>query len=160
MSGHLTKKETTVSNLSSALSEDELRVLGPPSHRVLAKKGRPIYLPGEPGGSIHLLESGRIKLLRTYSNGRELILDIVEPKEIFGEMSILYDEPEETVAEALEPSWVWTYPWIRLKRLVRSNPESAWRMVRLIGWRRRKAENRLESMVFRRVPGRLAALLL
>ena len=148
------------SELFAGVGEEALLELGEPARTVTVPKGNPLYLPSDPERFIYFLKSGRIKILRISRDGREFILDIVERGEIFGEMGILDKEHEETVAKALEDSCVGAIPWARFGRLVRSKPELAMRMAQLMGLRRKKVEDRLESLAFQKVPGRVANLLL
>ncbi len=146
--------------LFPGVGEEELQEIGRHARTLTVPKGSPLYLPNDPGASIYFLKSGRIKVIRISLDGRECILDIVEPGEIFGEMSILDEEPEEIMAEALEDACVCAIPAAGLRRLIQSKPELALGIARLLGQRRRKLESRLQSLVFQKVPGRLANLLL
>ncbi len=148
------------SELFPGVGEEQLQEIVRHARTMTVPKGSPLYLPNDPGGSIYFLKSGRIKIIRISLDGRECILDIVEPGEIFGEMSILGEEPEEIIAEALEVSCVCAIPSASFRRLIQSKPELALGIARLLGLRLRKLESRLESLVCRKVPGRLANLLL
>ncbi len=147
-------------DLFQGMSEEELKELDQISRMVVAKKGQPLYLPGDPGTSVFLLKSGRIKISRLSRDGKEFILDIVEPGEIFGEMSIVDGGPQDTTGETLEDSTLCVIPRVEFEGLLRRKPDLAFKVTKLIGLRRKEIESRLEDLVFKDVPGRLATLLL
>ena len=148
------------SELFGGLSEEELREIEHATRLVMVQRGDPLYLQGDTRSSLYQLRSGRIKLSRLSVDGKEFILDLVAPGEIFGEMSLLDDEPQDTMAVALEDSCVLAIPMAKLEELLRRKPELAWKVAKLIGRRRKRFEARMETLVFKRVPGRLANLLL
>jgi CRP/FNR family transcriptional regulator len=110
-------------------------------------------LPG-----VLVLLDGRIKLTRADPRtGRELILFIVGPGEVFGMPATGSAEP--TSAVALDQSTVGRMRTSDFERLTR-NPEFAIEMARLAADRLAHVTARLDEMVFRDVHTRLARLLL
>jgi len=93
------------------------------------------------------------------TEGREVILDFVEPGELFGEMQIL-DAGEDVTAEALEDSRVLTISRQRLEDLLHDRPGLALRLARLVAVRRQRTEVRLRTLAYNTVPQRLGNLLL
>jgi len=142
------------------MSREELQELDRITHMVTVKRGQPLYLPGDPGTSVFLLKFGRIKVSRLSQEGKEFILDFIEPGQIFGEMSLVEGGPQETIAEALEDSLLCIIRGSDFEALLRTKPELAMRVTKLIGLRRKRIESRLEDLVFKDVPGRMATLLL
>lgn len=141
------------------LSEVELKEIDRISRMIRVKKGQPLYLPGDPGTAVFLLKLGRIKLSRLSQEGKELILDLIEPGEVFGELS-LTDGPQEAIAETLEDSLLCIIQRRDFEALLRRKPDLALKVTKFIGLRWKRIENRLEDLVFKDIPGRLAVLLL
>ncbi len=148
------------SELFGDLSEAELRELEQSTRLVMLRRGEALYLEGDPRSSLHQLGSGRIKLSRISVDGKEFILDLVAPGEIFGEMTLLDDEPRDTMAVALEDSQVLAIPVAKLEALLQRRPELAWKVAKLIGRHRKRFESRVASLLFKKVQSRLAGLLL
>ncbi len=123
-------------------------------------KGGIVYLPGDPGNTIYVLAEGRVKISKLSVAGKELTLAIHEPGELFGELTLMDDHPRRTMATAMLPSRVWSIPKYEFQRLVLSSPAFALRIGAIIGQRRRELESRMEGLVFRDVPTRLARQLL
>ncbi len=124
------------------------------------KKKTVLFLPGDPSGQVYLLKSGRVKISRMSEEGREVILAILEPGEIFGEVEVLDDSPRDTLAEAMDDSQLCVIRREQFLSLIRRKPELTLRLTKLIGSRLKKIENRVEDLVFRDVPSRLAHLLI
>jgi CRP-like cAMP-binding protein len=124
------------------------------------KRRQPIYLPGDLGDAVYLLKSGRVKISRLSPDGKELTLAILEPGEIFGETDALQGAPRDEVAEALEDTVLCIVPRSEFEALLQRTPGLALRLTKLIGLRLRRIESRVEDLVFRDVPTRLAHLLL
>ena len=64
--------------------------------------GQGIFGRGDPGSSMMAVIEGKVRIGLTASDGREMLLGIVEPGEIFGELALLDGEPRSADASALE----------------------------------------------------------
>ena len=160
MSGVKIRQILENSRLFQGISKKSLESVTGSIRTRTVSRGRPLIIPRTPQGAIHLLISGRLKIVRLSSRGREFILELVEPGEIFGEMSVLGEEPQDVMAEAMEDSRVGILSRREFEELLRCEPFLAMRVTRLLTERRQGIERRMESLVFKRVPGRLAHLLL
>jgi len=124
------------------------------------RKKTPIFFPGDPSQQVYLLKEGRVKISRISEEGREVTLALLEPGEIFGELEVLGDSPRDTLAEALDDSQICVVSKDLFLEMVRSKPEFSFRLTKLMGARMQKIERRVEDLVFKDVPSRLAHLLL
>jgi len=124
------------------------------------KKKTPIFFPGDPSQQVYLLKEGRVKISRVSEDGREVTLALLEPGEIFGELNILDDSPRDTLAEALDDSQICIVNKELFLSMIQKKPEFSFRLTKLIGLRLKRIESRVEDLVFRDVPARLAHLLL
>lgn len=146
--------------LFEGLSEREAREISRIARSLLVEKGARVFVPGDPAETVFFLRSGRVKISRLSPKGKELVLDIVEPGEIFGELGVLSSTRRETAGVALEASSLVVLPRGDLNRLLRSGGELASTLTRLMAVRLERMECRLADLAFRDVPGRLARLLL
>ncbi len=147
-------------SLFSVLSQAELQEMDRITRMQEVKKRQPIYLPGDPSTTVFLLKKGRVKISTTASSGKEVTFEILEPGEIFGELEVLEDSPRETQAEALDDALICAIRREDFDRYLHNHPDLALRLTKLIGLRLRKIQSRVEDLVFRDVPARLAHLLL
>lgn len=147
-------------HLFSGLSQAELREIERITQMQEVKKRQPLYLPGDPSGNVYLLKRGRITIANTALSGKEVTFEILEPGEIFGELEVLEDKPRETAAEALDDTLICVIRREEFDRYLATHPNVAVKLTKLIGLRLRKIQSRVEDLVFRDVPARLAHVLL
>lgn len=146
--------------LFSDLSDEEIKGMENITQMVGVKRKEPIYLPGDPGDRVFLLKQGRVKLSRITEEGKELTLVILEAGEIFGELEALEGSPRDTIAEAVEDAAICVINKRDFVAFLKKTPDLSIKLTKLIGLRLKKIESRIEDLVFRDVPSRLARLLL
>ncbi|HLF85818.1 MAG TPA: Crp/Fnr family transcriptional regulator [Nitrospiria bacterium] len=147
-------------NLFKEIPADDMEELARVTRMESAKKKETIFLPGESSQQVYLLKTGRVKISRVSEEGREITLALLEPGEIFGELEILEGSARDTIAEAMEESQLCVIQKEQFLSLIRKRPELSFRLTKLIGLRLRRIESRVEDLVFRDVPSRLAHLLI
>lgn len=147
-------------DLFDVLDDDDLAQLSKSVKEKEVKRREQVFLPGQPGHVVYVLKAGRIKLSLMTAEGRPLTLDILEPGDIFGEISPTENTRDDTVAEAMEDSYVCEMSQESFAMLIRANPELALRVVELMDENRRKFQVRLDELLYQDVPTRLARLLL
>jgi CRP/FNR family transcriptional regulator len=138
-----------------------LRSLGVEGRRQRLSKGSMVSLhEGGRNAGLHLLLDGRMKTVRFSEDGRVILLDILDRGDVFGEMTLVYEEGgEPTYAEALEDVEIETFARFALDGVLRGRSALALGIARLVAARRKRLERRLEAQIFQRVPARLAHLL-
>ena len=146
--------------LFSWLQEDELQRLAKQSEMVSCKKDTTFYFAHEQSDSIYLVKQGRVKLTRTSAEGREVILDILGPGEIFGELAVAGEEVRTHSATAVDNALLCIITRREFEDLLRRHPEMALRVLKMVGLRRRELEMRLEDLIFQPVANRLVLTLL
>ncbi len=146
--------------LFDGLSQTEMQEMERITRMQAVKKRQPLYLPGDPSSNVYLLKQGRVKIASTAPSGKEVTFDILEPGEIFGELEVLEETPRETAAEALDDTLICVIRREDFDHYLRTHPDLSVKLTKLIGLRLRKIQSRVEDLVFRDVPARLAHLLL
>ena len=146
--------------LFAGLSQAELQEMERITRMQEIKKKQPIYLPGDPANTVYLLKKGRVKIVSSAPSGKEVTFEILDSGEIFGLLETLDDSPRETLAEALDDALICAIRREDFDRYLREHPDMTVKLTKLIGLRLRKIQNRVEDLVFRDVPARLAHLLL
>ena len=112
------------------------------------KRNSLIYSPSDVGQSIMVLAKGRVKIKDITPDGKETILAFIEEGEIFGELAILDSEPRQDYAETVEDSEIIVVPRENMLWLMQTKPDVSLYITKLIGWRRRRIENRLRNVLF------------
>ncbi len=146
--------------LFDGISPSEMQEMEKITRMEEVKKRQPFYLPGDPSSNVYLLKRGRVKLANTAASGKEVTFDILEPGEVFGELEVLEGLPRETAAEALDDAMICVIRREDFDRYLAMHPNITVKLTKLIGLRLRRIQSRIEDLVFRDVPARLAHLLL
>lgn len=146
--------------LFAGLEEAQLEVLA----RAIVRKSVPrnvkIIGAGDPTDSLHIVISGRLKVLMGDEQGREVILSILGPGEFFGEMGLLDDSPRSASVVTLEPCEVLTISKADFKRSLAENFDLSLMVMRGLVKRLREADQKIGSLALMDVYGRVARLLL
>lgn len=163
--GHVTPTSTKLwylkrIHLFSGLSQSELMEMDRITRMWEVKKRQPIYLRGDPSNTVYLLKKGRVKIGSSTPSGKEVTFEILDPGEIFGELEALEDSPREALAETLDDALICAIRREDFTRYLREHPDLMVKLTKLMGFRLRKIQSRVEDLVFRDVPTRLAHLLL
>ena len=142
------------------LSDREHDLLDQVSESVDLRRKARVWEPGDPSGSIYVLRAGIVKLSKVNDEGRELTLGFHTKDALVGELGIVNDSPHDTTCEAYEDTQILAIPKDDFVKVMMRHPPLAMRMIRLVGERRQKLENRVESLLFKSAHARLAALFL
>jgi len=147
-------------NLFKWMSKEDMEQMAKVVVEKSFRKKETIYLPGEPGKSIYLLKKGVVKISKVTPDGRELTLAFLKPGEIFGELEVMGETTRDTQAEAHSDLLICVLRRENLMQMMEMKPKLGIQLSKLIGFRRKVIENRLENLIFRSIPQRLAALLI
>lgn len=142
-------------DLFSWMAPEEIEELARATEMVPCRKKELFYFSDAPSRTVYLVKKGKIKLFRTTAEGREIILDILGPGEIFGELALSGEETRSHSAEALEDGLVCVIPRSIFEELAGRHPQFAFRLIKLIGFRFRALESRVEDLAFQSVRERL-----
>ncbi len=126
--------------------------------RNIKKKGF-VYTEGDRADTLYILKEGRIKITHLAEDGRELTIDIIEPGDIFGELTLAGEEERETSAEALADSFICTISRKNFEAFLSMRPNLSLTITKWMGLRLRRIENRFENLIFQDVRTRLTTLL-
>ncbi|MGQ9517938.1 MAG: Crp/Fnr family transcriptional regulator, partial [Anaerolineae bacterium] len=84
--------------------------------------GKIFYRPDEMGEVLFLLKKGRVQLYRISPDGKKLVIDILGPGTIFGEMSLVGQRMYNTFAEALDDCLICVMSRADVERLIMEKP--------------------------------------
>jgi CRP-like cAMP-binding protein len=137
-------------NLLEGLSAEEMTHIQETTVMMNASKGQFIYFPEDPSRSLFFLKEGRIKIGNTSEDGRENIQTILQPGEVFGELSLAGQEKREDFAQAMDEGVVICAMGVEdMEGLMERNNKMGMRLTKLIGFRMQKMERKLRSLIFK-----------
>ncbi|WP_257161970.1 CRP-like cAMP-activated global transcriptional regulator GlxR [Corynebacterium cystitidis] len=123
-------------------------------------RGATIFDEGEPGDRLYIIISGKIKLARHASDGRENLLSVIGPSDMFGELSIFDPGPRTSSAVCVTEVQAATMNSDMLRKWITDHPEISQQLLRVLARRLRRTNASLADLIFTDVPGRVAKTLL
>ncbi len=146
--------------LLSRIAPDELRRFAELTREKQYPKGSVILFEDDPGDSLFIVRSGRVKVVLVSEDGREVILGVLGVGEHFGELSLIDDQPRSAHVIAMEDATLLVLRRDDFRRRVEVNPSVAWALLAELSRRLRRADGKIGGLVLLDVPGRIAQLLL
>lgn len=114
-----------------------------------------IYFEEDPSDTIYFLKSGKVKIGNYSDEGKEIIKTILQPGEIFGELSLLNEGTRQDFAMVMEPSKLCKMKKSDFEDLMEKYGHLSLKVSKIMGFRLRKIERRLESLVFKDARSRI-----
>jgi CRP/FNR family transcriptional regulator, cyclic AMP receptor protein len=146
--------------LFASFPEEQLRMLTTVVTRKSAPRSTTIMAGGDPTDSLYIVLSGRLKVMMSDAEGKEVILSILGAGEIFGEMGLIDDEPRSATVVAIEPCELLSLAKRDFKKSLAENFEMSMAVMRGLVKRLREADRKIGSLALLDVYGRVARLLL
>ena len=119
-----------------------------------------LFYEGDPGDQLYAVLSGKVKLGRTAADGRENMIAIMGPGDVFGEMALFDPSPRSTNAVAVSETRLAAIKHESFKRAQQQDPSISDQVIKTLARRLRHSNEALADLVFSDVPGRLAKALL
>ncbi|WP_242659193.1 Crp/Fnr family transcriptional regulator [Thermostaphylospora chromogena] len=146
--------------LFAALDREGAAALRTSVTEVKISKGQTLFREGETGDRLYVVLEGKIKLSRTAPDGRENLLSVLGPGEMFGELSLFDPRPRTATATGLTDARLAGLGHDDLRPWLTGRPEVALHLLRALAQRLRRTNDVLADLVFTDVPGRVAKALL
>jgi CRP/FNR family cyclic AMP-dependent transcriptional regulator len=134
--------------------EDPLAYL-PCSTILEYSRGQLIYGRSQVSNSIYLVIDGKVKVCRTADDGRQVVVDIYQPDEFFGECGFLGEQHRLEEAVALDATKVMTWTTSEIEELVVRRPRLGIALVQLLVNRSMDFGTRIESFSIDNIGRRL-----
>lgn len=115
---------------------------------------------GDETDSLYVMLSGKVKVVISDDQGREVILGFMGSQDFFGEMGILDDAPRSASVYTLEPCEMLRLSKAGFVNCLKENADVAMLVIRNLVRRLREADRKIESLALVDVSGRVARLLI
>jgi CRP-like cAMP-binding protein len=146
--------------LFTALDDEAAASLMDSMVEVSLGRGEQLFDEGDRGDRLYVIVEGKIKLGRTSGDGRENLLAILGPGEMFGELSLFDPGPRTAAATSVSDSRLVGLGHDALQPWLLRHPEVAQQLLKALALRLRRTNEALADLVFSDVPGRVAKSLL
>jgi len=142
--------------LFESLSSDEKRSL---TQMVVFKrvpKHEAVYSPGDLSDKIFFLVKGTVKISANYDDEREVIKGILHPLAMFGELGIVGEERRSDFARSMNgEAQFFVLKLEDFTSFMKNNFKFSGAVLLMMGGRLRRAEERLESLIFKDARARI-----
>ena len=146
-------------SLFSGIDDESLKHL----EKVAVKKSFPkntiLFSKGDETDSLYVIKSGMVKALIIDEDGKEMILSTQRTGEYFGEMSLIDKEPRSATIMTKELTQMLIIHRDDFLKVFNSNPDMVYDLFKVLLKRLRKSTEKVESLAFKDVYGRIAGLL-
>jgi CRP/FNR family transcriptional regulator len=142
------------------LATDDLTALSGAMFQRSYPAGQIVLLEGAASSVLYVVQAGRLKLFKTSARGREQVLRLLRPGDMFNEVAVFDEGPNPASAQAIEDCTLYLLRRRDLLRFVAERPGIAVGITRTFARRLREALALVEDLAFRDVTSRLARILL
>lgn len=124
------------------------------------KKGQVLFHEGSNPQGLFCINSGKVKIYRHASDGKEQIVRLAKPGDFVGYCSLLAGKPYPVSAEALEDATICMVPKMSISHLLKDNNHFSEGMVKLLCKTVEGSVSKMTDLAYKPVRGRMAEALL
>ncbi len=146
--------------LLARLADEDLSALASRGRVYAYPAGTIIFREGDPGDSLHIVISGRVRIAVLSPSGEEATLALLGPGESCGELSLLDGKPRSASAIASEATKTLVVKRDDFLRWLSGRPGAARALLETLSLRMRRTDEALADLAFMDLTQRLAKRLL
>lgn len=125
-----------------------------------SKKDEFVDLPLSEKERIYFLKQGTIKLVRINEDGEEILVDILQKGDLFGDLNLERpDSNDEYFKVVSDEAVICTFYRDKLEEIMRKKPEFALNYIKFIGFNYKKIKNSYKNILFKDARTRFLLLL-
>lgn len=124
------------------------------------QSGEAVFMKGDPGNSMMAVLSGRVRICAYSAAGREVVLNVINPGEVFGEIAMIDGGERTADAFAMEPTELLVLSRRDFLPFLERNPSVCVKLLEVMCRRLRWTSEQLEDVNFLDLRSRLAKRLL
>ena len=124
------------------------------------KAKEPVFMKGDPASGMMAVVAGRVRISSYSSDGREIVLNVINPGEVFGEIALIDGGERTADATAMEDTELMILERRDFVPFLERNPELCIKLLMVMCNRLRRTSEQLEDFSFLDLRTRLAKRLL
>lgn len=144
----------------SNLSHDEMMEVAKITRKRTFEKNEMIYMAGDKGEKLYVINSGKVKIARITDTGKEQVIRVLGPGEFMGELSLFSTSTLKDNGQALSETVVCIIDGKSLKLLMKKHPEIAFKVMEELSERLEDTESLIENISLYSVERRIAQSLI
>lgn len=145
--------------LFAGITPEAARALLAQMRPIELTRGQVLFEEGDEGDTLYVIERGKMKLGRRSADGRENLLQVLGPSEMFGELSLFDPGPRTATLTAVGSVRLQEVDHPRIVQWLQAYPSVAQHLLEALARRLRRTNDALADLVFSDVPGRVAKAL-
>ena len=138
------------SGIFAQIPQDKLLEIAGTVEEKIAPAKTIIFRQGDPGDSLYIINTGRVRVYRQSDEGVEVDLAQLGPKQSFGEMALLTGQPRSAYVEALEETHLTVLRKDQFDRILGEHPHISSNFIKLLSSWLVRDELRLQQEAERR----------
>ena len=146
--------------LFTALDDAAAASLRASMENVRLNKGAVLFSEGDEGDHLYVIVEGKLKLGTSSGDGRENLLSVLGPGEMFGELSLFDPGPRTSTATAVTDVRLLSLGHDKVVPWIAEHPQVALELLARLAQRLRRTNEVVGDLVFSDVPGRVAKALI
>ena len=123
-------------------------------HSKIYEPGTVLFYEGDPASKLWVINEGRIQISKRVFT-EEIVLEILGPGELCGELSLVTDAPQAVTATVIEPARLLVIDATQFEAMIRANGELSMRMMRKLAGRLNEAQFLVSALQMRNTIGRV-----
>jgi CRP-like cAMP-binding protein len=147
-------------SLLGEVPDTDLKTIADSSRIRAFRRGQVVFSTGDPGDTVVVVMSGRVKVVLHSADGGDLTLTVVEPGGVLGDISVADSGPRSTDAETLEDSRLLLIPQDVVREVCARVPAAANALSSSLAFTLRRLTESASDLVFLDLPRRVAKTLL
>lgn len=123
-------------------------------------KGALIFQEDTPAKWLYVVQDGKVRILKDSASGKELVIELIFPGQIFGGIGVFEGTTYPATAQAMEPTETLQLSRCEFFKLIEKHPGLAKPAITYFGRRLKDAHELMRIIAIERVETRIAAILL
>ena len=142
------------------LAEADLQQLSEQLHVKVFPANTPLMAAEQPGETVYFIASGAVKVHAEQADGRDVLIAILGPGEVVGEMSAFGASQRSASVQTLEPAKLYWADRATFQRWLKTIPLLGFNLAEILAARLRHANEQIQALAALDTEGRVARQLL
>lgn len=143
-------------DLFADLSQEDLAQVAAAARVLALPRDERIFDAGDTADALFVVASGKVNIVTTSPEGKDLILAVLGEGQVFGEMGLLDAMPRSAAAFTATPAELLSIARSDFDQLLERQPGLSRKLLHIMAERLRRANAKMESLAYMDVAGRLA----
>lgn len=146
-------------DMFKGLDPKDLKEIEPLFQSLSIQKRESIFSEGDPSDWLYVVEKGKVKITKLSQEGKEIILELIQPAGMFGGIAVVKGFPYPANAVVMEDATLLRISRANLMKVLDRFPEVMFSLIQNLGERLKDSHETKKNIALEKVSSRIAALL-